>query len=95
MQRLKDNQCRHCGHVHEEAFHMVDAESRWAMNTVQCDCGHHWTIIYTAPGNLGALRAWLSRGCSPEAGPHLGYSVGSWHPYRLEGVAPAVVSVAS
>lgn len=95
MQRLPDNQCRRCGHLHEDLWQLVDSDGRWAVATVECDCGHHWTMLYTAPANLKHLRAWIARGCDPVEGPVAVVRGTPWHNYRLEGVTPALVSQAS
>ena len=95
MQQLPDNQCRRCGRTHDEVWQIADQEGCWALTTTRCECGHHWTMIYTAPANLRPLRAWIARGCEPEDGPPVAVRSRAWHPYRLEGVTPAAISAAS
>ena len=95
MQHIPDNQCRRCGRMHEEVWQVVDHAGCWALATTKCECGHHWTIIYTAPNNLASLRAWLARDCQPEDGPVGVANSRGWRPYRLEGVFPALARVAS
>lgn len=89
MTRLPRDQCRRCGQRHEESFQLVESEGRWAMVSIACDCGHAWTVIHTAPANLPALRAWMSRSCEPVEGPLAPLRGGPWQEYRLEGVCPA------
>ncbi|MFZ5817391.1 MAG: hypothetical protein ACOY93_19170 [Bacillota bacterium] len=88
MRRLPANQCRRCGERHEESFQLIDNQGRWAMSAVQCTCGHAWTMIHTAPHNLAALRAWVSRGCEPAEGPLMPLRSGPWQAFRLEGLCP-------
>lgn len=94
MKNLPENQCRRCGHSHEEVLQLVDPESRWAVTTAHCHCGHRWTTIHTAPVNLRALRVWVSLGCPEDAVRHT-VAAGGWQTYRLEGVGPALLSTAS
>jgi len=94
MQRLSDDQCRRCGHIHEETEQLVDPENRWAITTARCACGHRWSLIYTAPANLASIRSWLVRGPVLE---HLPVAVASTHPwqrYRLEGVEAHMAAIA-
>jgi hypothetical protein len=95
MQYTPDHQCRRCGHTHEDAWQLVDPEGCWAASTVQCGCGHSWTILHTAPANLRLLRIWIARGCQPAEGPLAVVRRAPWHEYRLEGVCPAIISAAS
>lgn len=95
MQHIPDNQCRRCGKVHDELWQITDHEGSWALATTRCECGHHWTMIYTAPANLQVLRVWLARGCEPEEGPAVAVHSHAWHTYRLEGFVPALVPAAS
>lgn len=95
MTLMPDHQCRRCGCVHEDSCQIIDSDGRWAVSTYHCECAHHWTMIYTAPNNLGVLRAWIARGCDPEEGPIAVVHCTPWRPYRLEGVSPALVSAAS
>ncbi len=95
MKCLPDNQCRRCGRTHDEFWQFVDPESNWAVSTVHCECGHSWTVIYTAPNNLAPLRSWIARGCRPPEGPPGIVKGAPWHPFRLEGVSPAVINAAS
>lgn len=95
MKRLPENQCRRCGRSHEEAWQLVDPEGRWAVATIQCECGHCWTLLHTAPGNLAPLRTWIARGCQPQDGPAVAALQAPWMAWRLEGVMPAMVPAAS
>lgn len=95
MKRVPDNQCRRCGKIHEDTWQLVDHDGRWAVTTVHCDCGHSWTMLHTAPANLNHLRAWIARGCDPAEGPQAAVRSTPWQQYRLEGVVPALVPVAS
>ncbi|HYG59321.1 MAG TPA: hypothetical protein VD902_14760 [Symbiobacteriaceae bacterium] len=95
MKRIPENQCRRCGRLHDETWQLADSEGRWAVSTAHCECGHSWTMLYTAPENLAQLRAWLSRGCEPAEGPLAAVKSTPWQQYRLEGVVPALVPAAS
>jgi hypothetical protein len=95
VKRLCDNECRRCGKQHDEFYQLVDSEGRWAVAAVQCDCGHSWTTIHTAPMNLRAVRAWLVRGCQPPEGPAALVGLSGWRTYRLEGVGPSQFPAAS
>lgn len=94
MEHLPENQCRRCGRQHDNQWQLVDPEGRWAVTTVQCECGHSWTIIHTAPVNLKSVRGWIARGCQPSCGPLAIVPGTPWHRYRLEGISPALVSAA-
>ncbi|HYF92308.1 MAG TPA: hypothetical protein VD969_08665 [Symbiobacteriaceae bacterium] len=95
MKHLPANQCRRCGHMHDEAWNMVDPEGCWAVTTSRCECGHVWTMIHTAPVNMPLVRAWIARGCDPAEGPAAIVRTVPWQQYRLEGVTPTFVSAAS
>lgn len=95
MKRLSADQCRRCGRRHEDVWQLVDPDGRWAVAVVQCECGHCWTVIYTAPANLGPVRAWIARGCPPQCGPATRPVGTPWSAWRLEGVAPALAPAAS
>lgn len=95
MKRFGPNQCRRCGRCHDDVWQVVDPEGRWALVTVQCECGHCWTVIYTAPVNLAPVRAWIARGCQPQSGPAVAAAHTSWSAWRLEGVFSAHSPAAS
>lgn len=94
MKQLPENQCRRCGHVHDDLFQMVDPQCHWAVVSASCHCGHRWVTIHTAPVNLRALRLWVSMGCPSDA---LKPTVpgGAWQVYRMEGVGPVALPSAS
>lgn len=94
MQHLPDDQCRRCGHSHDETAQLVDPENRWAITTARCTCGHRWSLIYTAPANLASVRSWLARGCPAARPPVAVASTHPWHRYRLEGVDTNAESIA-
>lgn len=85
---LQENQCRRCGHMHDEAWQLVDDGGRWALAVTECHCGHQWTVLHTAPANLALLKGWLARGCKPPEGPYGTVTGSPWHAYRLEGIRP-------
>jgi hypothetical protein len=95
MKRVADNQCRRCGRIHDDAWQIVDPEGCWAVVAITCECGHYWTMIHTAPVNMPLVKAWIARGCEPAEGPVAIVRTIPWQQFRLEGVTPALVPVAS